>query len=162
MRIAFSKYQYCNIVISNINSSLVIFTPLYTLVGFNICSPLQYFPFISIHNFHIISKIFFLLCFMLPFHCLRISVPSLNTRHYLQNVIFAKFSFNSKVFFQFHLSSRLFAIRFQAACFSCFLLSFRLGTLAPSYSWDSILLDWSSVFVFLAPFACRQFPLLPI
>ena len=58
-------------------------------------------------------------------------------RQYLQNVVFSEFSFNSKVFFPFHLSPRLFAIRFQAACFSwCLLkfLGFRLGTLTPSYS----------------------------
>ena len=70
---------------------------------------------------------FLLVCFfftspfsvtILPFHCLRISVPPLNTRPYLQNIVFPEFFFNSKVSFPFHLSSRLFAIRFQEACFS--------------------------------------------
>ena len=60
---------------------------------------------------------------ILPSDCFRISVPSFNTRHYLQNVVFPEFSFNSKVFFPFHLPPRLFVIRFQAACFSCCLSS---------------------------------------
>ena len=38
------------------------------------------------------------LVFIIPFHCLRISVPSLNTRHYLQNVVFPEFFFNSSLF----------------------------------------------------------------
>ena len=87
-------------------------------------------PFISlICHVHQLSNSKFSLCLfffastfsvsILPFHCLRISAPSLNTRHYLQNVVFSQFSFNSKVFFLFHLSPRLFAIRFQAASFSC-------------------------------------------
>ena len=70
------------------------------------------------------SPCFFHLCFSFfsfhSFYCLRISVPSLNTRHSLQKVVFPELSFNSKVFFLFHLSPRLFAISFQAACFSCF------------------------------------------
>ena len=39
------------------------------------------------------------------------------------NIVFPEFSVNSKVFFSFHLSARLFAIRFQAASFSCCLSS---------------------------------------
>ena len=71
-----------------------------------LCFPFPIFQFLSIF----------------PFHCLWISVSFLNTRHNLQDVVFLGFSFNSKVF-PFHLSPRLFAIRFQAACFSCCLSS---------------------------------------
>ena len=35
---------------------------------------------------------------ILPFHWLQISLPTLNTRRYLQNVVFPECSFNSKVF----------------------------------------------------------------
>ena len=64
-----------------------------------------------------IPNFLFLVCFsaspfsvsIVPFHCLRIFVPSLISRHYLQNVVFPEFSFNSRVFFSFHLSPRLFS-----------------------------------------------------
>ena len=48
------------------------------------------------------------------------NISMFNTRHSLQNVVFPEFYFNSEVFFPFHFSPCLFAISFQAACFSCF------------------------------------------
>ena len=62
------------------------------------------FP-IHCHVFHLCHVHLLLVCFffvslcsvsILPFHCLRIPVPSVNTRHSLQNVVFPEFSFNSK------------------------------------------------------------------
>ena len=85
-----------------------------------------YFNHVMYTNWQIPN--FLLVCFLLaslflvsilPSHCLRISVPSLNTRHSLKNVVFPEFSFNSEVFFPFHLLPRLFAISFQVACFFC-------------------------------------------
>ena len=53
------------------------------------------------------------------------------------------------------------ALRFQAACFSCFFfLGITFGTLTPSHRWDWETLDWSSVFLFLALLASHRFPLL--
>ena len=85
-----------------------------------------YFTHVMYTNCQI--PIYLLVCFffaspfsvpILPFHCLRISVPSFNTRYYLQNLVFRKFFFNPKVFFPFHPSPRLFAICFQTARLSC-------------------------------------------
>ena len=118
---------------------------------------------------------FLLVCFVfassfsvsiLPFHCLRISVPSINTRHSLQNIVFPEFS--SKVRLNTDTTLKLLNnITFQAVCFSCCLSGLSLGSGSARwrpliYSYDSVILDWSSAFVFLATSACRQFPLLPI
>ena len=45
----------------------------------------------------------------------------------------------------FHLAYLLFVSRWRVFL-AVFLLGFRLSMLTPSYSWDSVLLDWSSTF----------------
>ena len=94
------------------------------------------------------------LCFLfLPFHCLRISVPFLDTRHYLQNIVFPEFSFNSKVLFPFHLSPRLFA--FSGGIF--FSLSFFLAT--ASARWRPLIVGTRYCSIGRPPSSCLLLPL---
>ena len=98
--------------------------------------------------------IFRILCHL--FHSCHVYTPS-NSK-FSPSLFFLCFSFFS---FHFGIPFKIFVSR-QRIFFAVFLLASRLGTLAPSNGCDSVLFDWSSAFVFLAPYACRQLPLLPI
>ena len=111
-----SIFQFLYGLVSYFPNSLPLISP-------TSCTPTVLFQIFSLFVFSLLLLFqFSFFVSMVSEFPYRLPILDISFKVYL---VFSEFSFNFEVFFPFHLLSRLFAIRFQVACFYC-CLSFKL------------------------------------